>query len=320
MAQKMKHTTIVLSPFLLLLSIGIALVKNDSSATAPGQSDGSFVHYEEFSSDYIKPRPIDVWLPPGYETNLDQSYPVVYMHDGQLVFKKKTSPYSSFWYKPFDWYVDGLFWEADIIMSRLIHQGKIRPAILVSIWFKKGNRAIEFMPQKPITDVPHPMWSIDDSQYVAGDIISDRYLKFLVEELKPFVDQNYRTSPNMENTFIMGSSMGGLISAYAISEYPDVFGAAACLSTDWTHGDGAEIKWYEKQWPKAGSHRLYFDFGTETWDAPFEPYQKKMDIVMRQHGYTEGVDWITKKFEGADHTPRAWRERLHFPLTFMLGY
>ena len=82
MAQKLKRTTTVLFPFLLLLSIGIALVKNDSSATAQGQSDGSFVHYEEFSSDYIEPRPIDVWLPPGYEINLDQSYPVVYMHDG----------------------------------------------------------------------------------------------------------------------------------------------------------------------------------------------------------------------------------------------
>ena len=315
----MKRTGIVFV-LALLFSIGITLVKDDPSPTGQGQSGGFFVHYEEFSSDYIEPRPVDVWLPPGYEKNLDRSYPVLYMHDGQLVFKKSTSPYTSFWYKPFDWYIDGVFWETDIIMSRLIQQGQIRPAIIVSIWFKKGNRGIEFMPQKPITDVPHPQWSIDGSQYMASDVISDRYLKFVVEELKPFVDRNYRTSSDRENTFIMGSSMGGLISAYAISEYPDVFGAAACLSTDWTHGDGAEISWYEEHWPEAGVHRLYFDYGTETWDAPFEPYQKKMDSVMRQHGYVHGVDWISRKFEGADHTPKAWRERLHIPLTFILGY
>ena len=72
-----------------------------------------------------------------------------------------------------------------------------------------------------------------------GKLVSDNYLKFLVEELKPFVDKTYRTHPDRANTLVMGSSMGGMISAYAIAEYPDVFGGAACLSTDWTIGDGA---------------------------------------------------------------------------------
>ena len=175
------------------------------------------------------------------------------------------------------------------------------------------------MPQKPITMVETGLERIGDSDVTPDDVISDNYLKFLTKELKPFVDKNFRTLTDRDNTFVMGSSMGGLISAYAISEYPDIFGGAACLSTDWSHGDGAVIDWYKTHWPRAGSHRLYFDYGTESYDAPFEPFQKRMDNVMRQHGYVEEVDWVTKKFEGANHSPKAWRERLHIPLTFLLG-
>ena len=175
------------------------------------------------------------------------------------------------------------------------------------------------MPQKPITMVETGLERIGDSDVTPDDVISDNYLKFLTQELKPFVDKNFRTLTDRDNTFVMGSSMGGSISAYAISEYPDIFCGAACLSTDWTHGKGAEIDWYEQHWPRGGKHRLYFDYGTETHDAPFEPYQKRMDTVLHQHGYIEGEDWITKKFDGADHSPMAWRERLHIPLTFLLG-
>ena len=117
----------------------------------------------------------------------------------------------------------------------------------------------------------------------------------------------------------MGSSMGGLISAYAFAEYPDVFGGAACMSTDWTIGKGAVAQWFNSHWPSAGSNRIYFDYGTETMDALYEPFQLKMNDVMRKHGYTEGDDWITRCFEGADHSPKSWNRRLHVPLKFLLG-
>ena len=117
----------------------------------------------------------------------------------------------------------------------------------------------------------------------------------------------------------MGSSMGGLISSYAISEYPEIFGGAACLSTDWTIGKGAEINWYKENWPKAGSHKIYFDFGTGWMDENYEPYQNDMDEVMRLHGYSYGEDWITKKIEGAGHYPKEWRKRLDLPLTLLLS-
>ena len=150
-------------------------------------------------------------------------------------------------------------------------------------------------------------------------ISSDNYLRFFVEELKPFVDNNYRTLTSKNDTFIAGSSMGGLISAYAIAEYPDIFGGAACLSTDWSIGDGIVVDWFNKNWPTARGNRVYFDYGTETFDALYEPYQLEMDKVMRKYGYLEDEDWVTRRFEGDDHHPKAWRERFHIPLEFLLG-
>ncbi|MAI42393.1 MAG: esterase [Gammaproteobacteria bacterium] len=305
--------------FVCAVFSGIIFFLDHSDTDVRNQLDGSFVFYESFPSESVSSRPVDIWLPEGYHANTNDRYPVIYMHDGQLLFDKKTSPYAKFWYRPFGWYIGGMFWEVDKTMSLLIREKKIRPAIVVSIWFIPNRRGAEFMPQKPITMVETGLEHIGDSDVTPDDVISDNYLKFVTEELKPFVDKNFRTLTDRDNTFVMGSSMGGSISAYAISEYPDIFGGAACLSTDWTHGKGAEIDWYEQHWPKGGKHRLYFDYGTETHDAPFEPYQNRMDNVLRQHGYIEGEDWVTKKFDGADHSPMAWRERLHIPLTFLLS-
>ena len=70
--------------------------------------------------------------------------------------------------------------------------------------------------------------------------------------------------------------------------------------------------------PPPGAHRLYFDFGTEGLDALYEPYQQRMDSHLLAAGYTPEVDWITRKFEGADHNEAAWRKRVHIPLDFLL--
>jgi len=159
-----------------------------------------------------------------------------------------------------------------------------------------------------------------------GGALGDQYLKFIVEELKPIVDSNFDTLPDKANTFMLGSSMGGIISIYAMAEYPKVFGGVACLSTHFPLilGDDSAvppifIRYLKEHLPRPGSHKIYFDYGTETMDAWYEPYQKQMDTAMKEIGYTEGANWITKKFEGAEHSEVAWRQRLSIPLTFLLG-
>jgi len=272
--------------------------------------EGSLVHYESFSSEFVEERPVDVWLPDGYDPESSDRYAVIYMHDGQFLFDHPTSPYfGTVW-----------MWDVDKAMTRLISEQQIRPAIVVSIWnLPKTRRRTEYMPQKPVTEEAARALKAEGSDVTREAISSDNYLRFLVEELKPFIDKTYRTYPDKDNTFIIGSSMGGMISAYAIAEYPDVFGGAACMSTHFSMGGGVVIDWYEERWPMAGSNRVYFDYGTETLDADYEPFQLRMDEVMREKGFQDGVDWMTRKFDGADHTPRAWRERLHVPLVFLLG-
>ena len=314
----------IIGKFSLVLSIcilpvhGLASQDAGDNVVIDDSKPGTLVHYPSFPSDLVEPRPVDVWLPDGYEES-DSPYPVIYMHDGQFMFDRPTSPYASTWERTKGLIYGGVFWNVDETMARLIAKKQIRPTIVVSVWnLPNVKRRTEYMPQKPVTEEIGRLL-VAESDITREAITSDNYLRFLVSELKPFIDKTYLTKPDADNTLIMGSSMGGMISAYAVSEYPEVFGAAACLSTHWVLGEGAVVKWYKNNWPTAGNHRLYFDYGTKSIDAGYEPFQKMMDAVMRQKGYRENEDWVTRRFEGASHRPKAWRERLHIPLIFLLG-
>ena len=153
------------------------------------------------------------------------------------------------------------------------------------------------------------------------------HLRFIVAELKPFIDAEYRTRPEREHTFLMGSSMGGLISMYGMIEYPEVFSAAACLSTHWPlslatndlSSTKAFAEYLRSAVPLAGEHRFYFDFGTEELDGQYEPHQRLVDRAFYERGYIGGENYASARFEGAGHNEGAWRERLDIPLRFLLG-
>jgi predicted alpha/beta superfamily hydrolase len=117
----------------------------------------------------------------------------------------------------------------------------------------------------------------------------------------------------------MGSSMGGLISCYAVAEYPQVFGGAGCVSTHWPLVDGAMVDYLSRTMPDPKTHRFYFDHGTVTLDAMYGPYQKRADAVMRSAGYTDGVNLMTRAIEGAEHNETAWRVRMGEALAFLIG-
>jgi predicted alpha/beta superfamily hydrolase len=266
----------------------------------------SIVRHEAFASQYIEARTIEVWLPPGYAAQSTQRFPVIFMQDGQNLFD--ASPTRS---------IAGVNWGIDKVMARLITEGRIPAAIVVGI-ASTAKRYEEYMPRKAVSGGRLSVGVPGRRDFVKEELVSDRYLRFLVEELKPFIDSTYRTLPDRANTLVMGSSMGGLISAYAISEYPEVFGGAACVSTHWPAADGAVIDYLAAHLPDPARHRFYFDYGTETLDAGYEPYQRRMDEVMRKAGYTEGVNWVTRKYPGAEHSERAWRLRADVPLRFLL--
>jgi predicted alpha/beta superfamily hydrolase len=116
----------------------------------------------------------------------------------------------------------------------------------------------------------------------------------------------------------MGSSAGALISLYAICEYPEVFGGAGCVSTHFPLGKGIMLDYMKDHLPDPQDHNIYFDYGTGTLDAEYAPFQKQADEIMVQHGYKSGVNWLTKFFDGHTHSEVFWRERVHYPLEFLL--
>jgi predicted alpha/beta superfamily hydrolase len=266
----------------------------------------TFRSHEDFDSDYVQPRQVDIWLPPGYSDDEDRRYPVLYMHDGQNLFSGATS-------------YGGKAWEVDAAIERLLAEDAIPGVIIVGIW-NTELRWPEYMIPAPFENV----WCGAQLRAAfeterGSPPIGDAYLRFIVEELKPFIDERYPTRPDRDHTLVMGSSMGGLISIAALCTYPEVFGGAGCLSTHWVAAEGIMVDYLPEVLPPPGDHRIYFDHGTVALDAQYPPYQARVNAHVRAAGYTEGEDWITRSFEGADHSESAWRERVHIPLRFLLG-
>lgn len=257
--------------------------------------------HEDFPSRFVTPRRIEVWLPREHLSGVAQRLPVLYLHDGQNLF----SPQNAF---------IGVDWGLDEALSALAARG--RPAIAVGIW-NTPLRLLEYLPHRPLARIVAERIAAGKMQPHESPR-SDDYLCLITEELKPFIDSRYPTMTDREGTFIMGSSMGALFSLYALCERPDVFGGAACLSTHWPAAGDAMAEYLAASLPSPATHRIYFDYGTETIDAAYEPHQRRVDAVMRKTGYEEGKNWLTLKFEGAEHSERAWRERVHIPLSFLL--
>ncbi|MEM9836184.1 MAG: alpha/beta hydrolase-fold protein [Bacteroidota bacterium] len=315
-----RDRTALLAAWLLLVMLATLQVSCTSSgpqAVTVKLDNGALERYENFNSALIPARNVDVWLPDNYSD--EQSYAVLYMHDGQMLFDSTTT-----WNKQ--------EWGADEVLSELMAQNKIKPTILVGIWNTEFRHS-EYFPQKPFSSLPT---AYQDSLIERGrrsaeqalfkkEVCSDDYLEFITTELKPFIDERYPTLPDKANTVIAGSSMGGLISMYALCEYPDVFGGAGCLSTHWigifdtlnNPIPAAFASYMDEQLPSPSEHKMYFDYGTETLDTYYEPYQMAIDSILVAHGFG-ATNWITQKFPGADHSERAWRSRLHLPLTFLL--
>jgi predicted alpha/beta superfamily hydrolase len=289
----------------LALSVALVVIPAGRSRDELPGVTGTVKQHPAFPSKRVAPRNVSVWLPPSYESKPDTRYPVLYMHDGQNLFDPQTS------FINVDWGVD----EA---MTRLIAENKVREAIVVGVW-NTPRRTREYLPAKAFNS-PVGLKKLEESGLPLDvkNLLSDEYLKFLVTELKPFIDATYRTRSGRADTSVMGSSAGALISLYAICEYPDVFGGAGCVSTHWPIAKGAMIDYAADKLPDPATHKLYFDFGTETLDKPYESYQKRMDEAVKARGYVAERNWMTRKFAGADHSERAWRKRVDVPLAFLL--
>jgi len=281
-------------------------------------ANGTIVQHNDFPSAFCLARSVHVWLPAGYDEDPDR-YSVLYMQDGQNLFKAE---FASF----------GTTWKVADQLDQLLLQGNIRKTIVVGV-FSTVARDREYMPDAVFE-------RLDNASQEAlvencgGRPLSEGYLRFLVEELKPFIDSFYRTKTGQAHTFVGGSSLGGLISLHALLKYPQIYGTAFCLSTHWPITDEEKklesADWKDKMTeafssylrellPQPGLHRFWFDHGDQGLDAYYVPYQQAIDAVLEEAGYMQGQDWITKSFPGGNHDEISWRARFSEPISFALS-
>lgn len=258
---------------------------------------------------------IDVWMPSAYMERPSEKFPVVYMHDGQNLFDVSTT-----------W--NHQSWEMDSVVTDISRKNLIRTPIIVGIHSVAETRVADLMPERPFrnTDI---LETLDKKQLKVTPLRGDAYAAFVATTLRQYIEDNYRVIANPQNRYVMGSSMGGLMSLYLMCEYPDVFSKAACLSTHWVGSVEKYAEGYEKfpqamyeyvkeYLPKDGNHAVYFDRGTATIDAYYGKWDDRIIKLVENMGYTRPDRLDSMVAPGAAHEENAWKARVDRPLLFLL--
>lgn len=240
------------------------------------------VRWPTFTSTNLgNSRGVYVYLPPTYLENSAARMPVVYMHDGQNLSA----------------------WRVPETMDAAANDGRFREAIIVGPEHAGTARITEYTPT-------------DDPMYGGGK--GDLYLRFLIEELKPRVDAELRTRAGRDDTVLMGSSLGGLISSYAGIREADVFGHIGAMSPS-AWWDGRVLLSLIAQSSSTRPIRVYVDSGDSGPSNDGVTDTRELVRAYRALGYVDGATLRYVEQAGATHTESAWASRLPGALEFLLG-
>jgi predicted alpha/beta superfamily hydrolase len=257
---------------------------------------GDIRYHKGFHSKILNnDRDVVVYLPPGYDKDKRKGYAVLYLQDGQNLFDGATS------------FIPGQEWRVDETAQSLIDAGKIEPLMIVGINNAGKDRVNEYTPAA-------------DDRYKAGGQ-ADQYGRMLVEELKAFIDANYRTLKDAAHTGIGGSSLGGLVSMYLGLKYKDVFSKVAVVSPSVWWADN-QIVHYIEALPQKPKLRIWLDIGTKEGRNPDEAKQtiesaRLLRETLIRRGWHEGQDLKYFEAEGAEHNERDWAARTDKILEFL---
>ena len=261
---------------------------------------GTLVYWQDVASAFLsETRHVEVWLPPGYADHPERRYRVIYMSDGENLFDPRIAN-------------TGVDWGVDEAMMRGVEQGLFEPAIIVATW-STARRTKEYSPWH---DAP-------------------QYARFLIEELMPRVNAEFRTHTDRDSTFVMGSSMGGLLSYYLVKNHPNLFSACGCVSTAFLvsearlaqsgAGDQSDVDAtpyiitdIANGDTVPGGVRMFFDYGTEGLDANYGPQHAAVRDWLLRQGFSEGEDFVIRVYNGANHNEASWRARLDDQLLWLL--
>lgn len=276
-----KILSILFSLFFLIISCKKKVLKKKSTSTA---SKNVTVLEKKFVVKGLNTNSHKIWLylPPNYETSTER-FPVIYMHDGQNLFDKKTS------------YAEE--WEVDKTLNKLFKETR-KGFIVVGIENDGEKRIEEYTPY-------------EHKKYGGGK--GDIYIDFLADELKPYVDANYRTKINAENTAIIGSSLGGLISFYGGLKHPKVFGKIGALSTSFWFSD--KVNDFARKNGNQKNTKLYFLIGSKEGDNMVSDTKNMAKLLINVGFPTNNIK--TKIVREGKHNETFWRTEFLEVITFL---
>ncbi len=260
-------------PSALIILLLILTFQGFSQERKSTKSENVDILEKEFTMKGVNDISHKIWLylPPDYKTS-KKKYPVIYMHDGQNLFDDKTS------------YVGE--WKIDETLNKL-YKDTGKGFIVVGIEHGGKERINEYTP-----------WPHD--KYGGGK--GKQYIHFIVNELKPYIDANYKTKSKQKHTGLIGSSLGGLISYYGGLTYPDVFGKVGALSTSFWFSE----KSFELTKKKGNQQflRMYLlAGGKEGGDMVSD--MKKAEKMLLESGFNK-KNLISKENKDAKHNEAFW--------------
>ena len=287
---------------ILFFCLCLAIVAGTALAHFTGESDprarpglahtltGDIRFHKNFYSRYLhNTRDLIVYLPPEYESSPDRRFAVLYMQDGQNIFDQATSFYF------------GRERHVDETAEELIQHHQMEPVIIVGIDSVLNDRINEYTPT-------------EESKFNLGGHADD-YGRMLIEEVKPFIDERYRTLPDRSHTALGGSSLGGLVTAYLGLKYAKLFGKISITSPA-AYWDNEMIVRYVNSLPAKTDQRICLTIGTSEKDL-FLNTTRDLHNALLKKGWKEGPDFGYLEATGREHAPDEAAERTHYVLKFL---
>jgi predicted alpha/beta superfamily hydrolase len=253
---------------------------------------GTIRVHPSFPSRNVAPRDVQVYLPPGYERETSRHYPVLYLHDGQNVFDAASM---------------GMEWQVDETAEALIRAGRIEPLIVVAVANTDARRD-EYTPTSVERKQP-------DGVISKGGGKANLYGRFLIEELKPFIDGTYRTRGDAASTTLGGASLGGLVSVWLALEHPQVFGNALAVSPAIRWDDYVLLKKIAAL-PRVVPVRVWVDIGSLEGEEAVSGARRLRD-ALEEKGWRRGFDLEYLEQEGGQHDEISWGSRVEGMLSFL---
>jgi predicted alpha/beta superfamily hydrolase len=252
-------------------------------------SSPNLIKHERFPSRHLRnQRDLIVYLPPGYDAQPQRQFPILYLNDGQNLFDGATS------------FIPGMDWHVGQTADQGIYDGRVEPLVIVGIYNAGKQRLGEYTP----TRAPR-----------LGGGSANRYSKFLLDEVRPFMNSQYRIQQGAENTGIGGSSLGGLVSLYLGLRQPKIYGKIAALSPSVWWNQRVILRFAEAA-PVQPLPRIWLDIGTHEGPRIVDDVERFRDVLIGK-GWQLDRNLHYQRVEGAEHNEAAWAQRVGPFLQFL---